>query len=90
MNAIAKWLKSRNITSHTIAGVVASAFALYSSDQQFRDFVIASLQQHPKILAGIATAAGIYFKYSGAHSPSGVIQEAVAVQKQATAAETKP
>lgn len=81
MNAIKAWLKSRNVTSHTIAGFAAGAFALYTSDQQFRDFVLSNFEHHPKILAGIATVAGIYFKYSGAHSPAGVIEEAKEVQR---------
>ena len=76
---IEAWAKSRNITSHAIAAVIISAAALYTGDQQVRDFTIQLFHNHPTIPADLLALAGIIMKYSSAHSPAGVVAQAKAV-----------
>jgi hypothetical protein len=77
---IAAWFRSKNVTSHSIA-VAAVAFAtLYTTDDQFRNFVIALFQNHPKILADISLAAGVILKYMHSSSPAGTVGAAQVIQ----------
>ena len=77
---IKAWFRSKNITSHSVA-VAAVAFAtLYTTDDQFRNFVIALFQNHPKILADISLAAGVILKYMHSSSPAGTVGAAQAIQ----------
>ena len=98
MNALLAWLRSKNITSHTIAAALAVIAGLIVKDEQVRDFLISSLVAHPKIAAGIVSAAGIWFKYSHSSSPAGAVAQAKQVltspdaptSSQVDAATTKP
>ena len=83
LSKIRAWFLSKNITSHSIA-VAAVAFAtLYTTDDQFRNFVIALFQNHPKILADISLAAGVILKYMHSSSPAGTVGAAQAIQASA-------
>lgn len=74
------WIKSKNITAHSVA-VAAIAFAtLYSSDQQFRDFVLTLVKGHPKIIADIGVAVGIILKYSHSSSDAGTVAQAKVIE----------
>jgi hypothetical protein len=78
--SITSWVRSKNITSHSVA-VAAVAFAtLYTTDDQFRNFVIAAFQNHPKILADITLAAGIILKYMHSSSPAGTVASAQVIE----------
>jgi hypothetical protein len=80
MNTVIAWFRSKNITSHTIAALAIAAAGLITTDQQVRDFIIQSLQAHPKIAADIVLAASIILKYSRNSSPTGAATN-VAVDK---------
>lgn len=98
MNALLAWLKSKNITSHSVAVAVASAAALIMSDEQVRSWITGAFVDHPKIATGIISAAGIILKYSHSSSPAGTMAQARQVltspdaptAKQVDDATTKP
>lgn len=75
------WLRSKNITAHSIA-VGAIAFAtLYTTDQQFRDFILTLVKDHPKIAADLAMGVGIILKYSHSSSDAGTVANAQTIQE---------
>jgi hypothetical protein len=76
MNALMAWLKSKNLTSHSIAAAAIALATLITTDQQVRDFLISTFQQHPKIGTGIVTLAGIILKYSHSSSAAGTVATA--------------
>jgi len=73
MNNLLAWLKSKNITAHSIAVAAVALATLYTTDEQFRDFVISAFQNHPKIMADITFAVGIILKYSHSSSDAGSV-----------------
>jgi len=73
---IAAWFKGKNITAHSVAALAIAFATAYTSDQQFRDFVISMFQTHPKILADITLAVGIILKYSHSSSAAGTVATA--------------
>lgn len=85
MDRIIAWLKSKNLTAHSIAVAAVAVATLYSSDQQFRDFVLMSFQNHPKVLADIALAVGIILKYSHSSSPAGTVAAAQTIEASGNA-----
>jgi hypothetical protein len=82
MVAFLAWLKSRNITSHTVAVALIALAGLITSDEQVRTFLLQSLSAHPKIAADIILAAGIILKYSRGSSPVGAVGNVLADVKQ--------
>ena len=72
---IGRWIKSRNITSHAVAGVITTVALAYVSDEQVRSFVVTLLTNHPTVLAGITWAFILWLKYSSAHSAVGILQQ---------------
>jgi hypothetical protein len=72
---IVAWFRSRNITSHAVAGLATMAAGAYAADPDVRAIVLSLLQTHPKIVAGIGTACVLWMKYSSAHSAIGVLQQ---------------
>ena len=80
MKALWAWLRSKNITAHTVAAFAIGLATLYTTDQQFRDFVISSFQNHPKILADITLLAGVILKYSHSSSDAGTMAKAQAIE----------
>lgn len=76
MDKIIAWFKSKNITAHSIALAAVAIATLYTTDEQFRDFVISAFQNHPKILANITLAVGIILKYSHSSSDAGTVAKA--------------
>lgn len=62
--AFLAWLKTRNISSHTVAMAVIGMSGLIVSDQQVRDFLIKTLAHHPDVATAVIGMAGIIFKYS--------------------------
>jgi hypothetical protein len=73
---IEAWFRGKNITAHSIA-LAAIAFATaYTSDQQFRDFILGLVKDHPKIAADLTLAVGIILKYSHSSSAAGTVATA--------------
>src|SRR3569833_3901306 len=75
MDWVVKWLRSRNITSHTVAGVITLIAFTYISDTEVRSYVTELLQNHPKIIAFITWVFVMWLKYSNAHYPIGPLEE---------------
>jgi hypothetical protein len=80
MNSLWAWLKSKNLTSHSIAAAAIALATLITTDQQVRDFLISTFQQHPKIGTSIVTIAGIILKYSHSSSPAGTVATAQQIE----------
>lgn len=76
MDTIIAWVKSKNITAHSIAAAAIALAGLYSTDQQFRDFILSLVQNHPKIAADITLAVGMILKYSHSSSAAGTVATA--------------
>ena len=76
MNAILAWLKSKSITSHTVAAAAVALSTLIMTDEQARDFVLKLFAAHPKIGTTIVALAGIILKYSHSSSPAGTVATA--------------
>lgn len=64
------WLKSKNINSHVIVGVIVTFSTLFVSDQDVRDFVSNLFHLHPKIYTMVVALAAIIFKYSHSTKPT--------------------
>ena len=75
-DSLLAWFKSKNITTHSIAAAAIFFATLYTSDQQFRDFVLSLVKTHPKIAADIGIAVGIILKYSRSTSAAGTVAAA--------------
>jgi hypothetical protein len=79
-DSLVAWLKSKNITAHSIAvGAIALA-TLYTTDQQVRDFVLALVKDHPKIAADISLAVAVILKYSHSSSDAGTVANAKVIE----------
>jgi hypothetical protein len=75
---IVAWLKSKNISSHTVAALLISAAGLIVGDQQIRDFLVGALASHPKAASTIIALAGIILKYTRSSSSTGAAQNVLA------------
>ena len=89
MNQFVAWLKSKNITSHTVFGVITVMASAVVLDEQIRTFVLGLFAAHPKIGTAIIAIAGIILKYSTGMSAAGVLKAAPAAQAKLTAEEVK-
>jgi len=79
MAAFIAWLKSKNITTHTIAALGISAAGLITFDPQVQQFVLTLLKAHPALAGDIIILAGIVAKYSHSSSPAGTVANAKAI-----------
>lgn len=77
---IQAWLKSKSITAHTIAAVLFLASSAIVTNQDLRDFILQTFQNHPKIGTVIIALAGIVFKYSHSSSPAGTVALAQVIE----------
>jgi len=75
---VLEWIKSKNITSHAIAGVIVTVCTILATDTEVRDFFIKNFQTHPKIVATIFSIAAIVLKYSHSSSPADLQTRAAA------------
>lgn len=73
---IEAWFKGKNITAHSVAALAIAFATIYTSDQQFRDFILTLVKGHPKIAADLAMAVGIILKYSHSSSAAGTVATA--------------
>jgi len=80
MPDLMKWLRSKSITSHSVAAALVLAATVITSDQQVRDFVLGLFQAHPKIATAIVSLAAIILKYSHSSSPAGAIAQAQTIE----------
>jgi hypothetical protein len=80
VDTLVAWFKSKNITAHSIAAAAVAFATLYTTDQQFRDFVLTLVQSHPKITADLGLAVGIILKYSHSSSPAGAVAAAEVIE----------
>jgi hypothetical protein len=79
MNFVA-WLRSKNITTHTVAALALAAAGAITFDPQVQQILVALLKGHPTLVADIVLIAGVIAKYSQSSSPSGTLANARAVK----------
>ena len=79
IDGLLAWFKSKNISAHTIAVLAIAAATAITTDEQVRDFVMSLFQAHPKIFAGITSAAAIILKYSHSSSDAGKVAVAESI-----------
>jgi hypothetical protein len=71
MNQIKAFLAKYSITTHSLAGAVATLVLLYSAVPAFHDLVISAYSAMPSWAHKVVTAAiGIYAFYNGAAKSS--------------------
>ena len=76
MNKLLAWLRSKNVTSHSIALGVVSLAGLIMGDEQVRSWITGAFVDHPRISTAIIGAASIILKYSHSSSPAGAVAQA--------------
>lgn len=84
MNTILSWLKSKNITSHSIVVAIIFMAGIVVEDQSVRNFVLQLFQTHPKLGTMLLTLAGIVFKYSRSSTPTSVLEQASVIKKESS------
>jgi len=87
---IRKWIKSRNITSHAVAGVTTIIATTFMTDPTLRGYVLSTLVNHPKLISALGAACVMWLKYSPAHSPIGILQEVPAAKAALIKQDEKP
>ena len=80
MKALLAWLRSKNITSHTVAVAAITLAGLITKDEQFRDFVLSLLKAHPSLGPDVVLLAGVILKYSHSSSPAGTVAAAQVIE----------
>ena len=75
-DGLGAWIKSKNITAHTVAVAAVTAATIITTDEQVRSFLVGVFQLHPKIVSGITSLAVIILKYGHSSSPAGVVANA--------------
>jgi hypothetical protein len=80
VNTIISWLKSKNITSHTVAVAAIFLATLISTDQQVRDFVLTIFKAHPSLGADIILLATVILKYTRSSSAAGTVAQAIVIE----------
>jgi hypothetical protein len=70
---ILAWIRSKNITAHSIAAIGVIVATLITSDQTVRNFVLELFEKHPAIGTDIVVFAGIIIKYSNSSSAAGTV-----------------
>jgi hypothetical protein len=79
VNALIAWIRSKNITSHTVAVASIALATIITTDQQVRDFILGLFKDHPAIGSDIVLLAGVILKYAHSSSPAGAVAESRAV-----------
>jgi hypothetical protein len=79
LSKIIAWFKSKNITAHSVAAAAVFLAGLYTKDEQFRDFVLTALKNHPVIIGDLTLLAGTILKYSHSSSAAGTVATAEAI-----------
>ena len=76
MNTIIAWLKSKNWTAHTVAGILIAGCGIIAADPQVQAFITSNLSAHPAAAAEIVSLAVIVAKYTHSSSPAGTLATA--------------
>lgn len=80
VDGLVAWIRSKNWTAHSIAGIAGLVAIAITTDQQVKDFLFQILKDHPTLAADIVAAAMIYAKYSHSSSAAGKLAAARAIQ----------
>lgn len=80
MNKIKAWLKSKNVTSHTIAVLALGAAGAVAKDQQVRDLLIKLFIHHPALVPDLVLLAGVVLRYSHSSSDAGKVAAAQVIE----------
>jgi hypothetical protein len=87
MNAIKAWLKSKNITTHTVGMAIVAFAVAYNSSTALRDYIATLLAGYPVVVTKIGMlttdiVAGVtlWRNYSHSSSPAGTLATARAIQ----------
>lgn len=80
MAALIAWLKSKSVTSHSVAAGAVFIAGLISTDAQVRNIVLSFFEKHPAIGTDIVAIAGIILKYSHSSSPAGKVAAAQVIE----------
>ena len=89
MNAIVTWLRSRNITAHSITAASIALAGLIVSDEKVRTFILNLFVQHPKWGSAIVLIAGIIVNNSNPQTAAAKVATAKQVLAQPDAPSAK-
>jgi hypothetical protein len=64
MNSILAWIKSKNLSSHTVLIGATSLAVLISTDQQVQTLIVSTLKSHPALASDIILLATVLAKFS--------------------------
>jgi hypothetical protein len=86
MNSLLAWLKSKNVTTHTV-GLAIIAFAVaYDSDKSLQNYISSIFVGHEavvttlgKVCANIVMGVTVWRNYSHSTSPAGAVARAKSV-----------
>ena len=78
-DGLAAWVRSKNITAHTIAVAAVAIATAITTDETVRSFLVGVFQQHPKIVSGVTGLAVIILKYGHSSSNAGVVANAQSI-----------
>ena len=79
MGMILAWIRSKNVTAHSVAAIGILIATVITSDQTVRDFVMQLFHNHPAMGTDILVLAGIILKYSHSSSAAGKVAVAKAI-----------
>lgn len=79
MGIFIAWLRSKNLTAHSVAALGVLIATIITSDQTVRDFVLQIFHDHPAMGTDILVLAGIILKYSHSSSDAGKVAVAKAI-----------
>lgn len=80
IDVIIAWLKSKSITSHSIAAAAVAFAVAYSTNEPLRDLVLSILKNHPVIVGDLGLAVGAILKYTHSSSPAGAVAAAEVIE----------
>lgn len=80
ISLIKAWLKSKNITAHTVAGLAITGAGIITFDPAAQHFLIELLKAHPVAASDVILLAGIISKYSHSSSAAGTVATAQAIE----------
>jgi hypothetical protein len=76
ISPLVAWLKSKNITSHVIAGLITTLSTGFAFDPTFRGAVGMLFVNYPRTLASLGAVLTIWLKYSHSSSEVGTVARA--------------
>jgi hypothetical protein len=89
MQTILAWLKSKNITTHTVGGFIIAFAVAYNSSPQLRDYIGTLFTGFPVVVsklgilcADIAAGVALWRNYAHSGSDAGVLARAREIQSK--------